>query len=335
MQTPREGDVAEDPFGRRRRDPVVVLPVFALAISLPLGNWAMVKSTALENLLRHGRTVVIGGLVGVIGLSWVYVLLGAGMGMTAFEMTATSVSTGELQGSAQSEASGSAMSAGSMSDGVLDQAMEAMKPVVWSPGYAALMALMWWTMMVAMMVPTAAPMILLFATVNRRQRQKGAPFVPTGVFAAGYALVWGAFSVVAMGLQWGLERLALLSPVLVSASVVFGGALLIGAGLYQLTPLKHACLRHCRSPLEFITGHWRKGTFGALTMGLEHGAFCLGCCWVLMGLLFYGGVMNLYWIIGLALYVLLEKLIPAGNWFASITGFGLIAWGGVLIAATF
>jgi predicted metal-binding membrane protein len=212
-----------------------------------------------------------------------------------------------------------------------DLAIAAMAPAAWTPGYAVLLFFMWWIMMMAMMLPSAAPMILLFAVINRKQRDKGAPYVPTGIFAAGYLLVWGAFSLVAVSAQWGLERSGLLSSAMASTSVLLGAGLLIAAGVYQLTPLKHACLRHCRSPFAFITLHWRLGDLGALRMGIEHGAFCTGCCWFLMALLFYGGIMNLYWIVGLALYVLLEKTIPAGHWLGRIAGVLLIAWGGALM----
>jgi predicted metal-binding membrane protein len=116
-----------------------------------------------------------------------------------------------------------------------------------------------------------------------------------------------------------------------STSVLLGAGLLIAAGIYQLTPLKHACLRHCRSPLAFITQHWRPGDLGALRMGIEHGAFCTGCCWFLLALLFYGGIMNLYWMVSLAAYVLLEKTIPAGHWLGGIAGALLLAWGGALL----
>jgi predicted metal-binding membrane protein len=211
-------------------------------------------------------------------------------------------------------------------------AMAAMAPAAWTPGYAVLMFFMWWIMMMAMMLPSAAPMILLFATINRKQREKGAPYVPTGIFAAGYVLIWGAFSLIAVAAQWGLERSGLLSS-MASTSVALGAGLLIAAGIYQLTPLKHACLRHCRSPIAFITHHWRSGDVGALRMGIEHGAFCTGCCWFLMALLFYGGIMNLYWIVGLALFVLLEKTIPAGHWLGRLAGLLLIAWGGALLFA--
>lgn len=136
-------------------------------------------------------------------------------------------------------------------------------------------------------------MVLLFAVVNRKSRKQGRPYVPIGFFVAGYLVAWGGFSLVAVLLQWGLERLSLLSPLMHVTSLYLGAALLIGAGVYQLMPLKHACLRHCRSPIDFIARYWRQGTGGAFRMGLKHGLFCLGCCWVLMVLLFYAGVMNL------------------------------------------
>jgi predicted metal-binding membrane protein len=258
--------------------------------------------------------------------------------MSTFEMTATTSAPagnaqtgGDMPKTAEGDMPGMAMggdAAGAMS-GVT---MVAMTPAAWTLGYAALMVSMWWIMMMAMMLPSAAPMILLFATINRKQREKGAPYVSTSVFAGGYALVWGAFSLIAVAAQWGLERSGLLSS-MASTSVVLGAGLLIAAGIYQLTPLKHACLRHCRSPIAFITHHWRSGEIGALRMGIEHGAFCTGCCWFLMALLFYGGVMNLYWIVGLALFVLLEKTVPAGHWLGRLAGLLLILWGGALLFA--
>jgi predicted metal-binding membrane protein len=209
----------------------------------------------------------------------------------------------------------------------------ALRPMAWTPVYGLLVILMWWIMMAAMMLPSAAPMILLFAAVNRKQRERGASHVPTGAFLLGYLLVWCGFSLVAAGVQWGLARLALLSPMMATTSVVVGGVLLLAAGLYQVTPLKQACLRKCRSPFAFVSRHWRPGTKGAVRMGVEHGAFCLGCCWVLMALLFYGGVMNPYWIIGIAIFVLIEKTFPAGRWLGSVAGVALILWGGALIVA--
>ena len=199
-----------------------------------------------------------------------------------------------------------------------------------SAANAAALALtfaMWWVMMAAMMLPAAAPTVLLFAAVNRKSGERGHSIVPTGMFAAGYVVAWGGFSAVATLTQVALERGGLLTPMLSSTGAYLGAALLIAAGVYQMTPLKDACLRHCRAPHDFIARRWRRGSVGALRMGLEHGAFCLGCCWVLMGLLFYGGVMSPLWIAGLALYVLVEKLVPAGHWIGRFAGLGLIAWG--------
>jgi predicted metal-binding membrane protein len=291
---------------------------------------------ALEAVLRRDRVAVIAALVVVIVAAWLYILLGAGTGMSAFEMSGSPLGgpadTGmgeEAPMTMDQNGPEMAMSGSDMAPG--DGMMMAMAPMAWTPGYAILMFFMWWIMMMAMMLPSASPMILLFARFNRSQRDKGAPYVPTAVFALGYLWVWAAFSVVAVTAQWSLERSGLLSSMMASTSVILGAVLLIAAGLYQLTPLKYACLKHCRSPLFFISHHWRPGEWGALRMGLEHGAFCTGCCWFLMALLFYGGIMNLFWIIGLALFVLLEKVAPAGHWVGRILGVGLIAWGGSLV----
>ena len=293
----------------------------------------MQESSVLESVLARDRTVVIAGLVAVIVLSWIYILLGAGMGMTAFEMTTMSM-PGASSGMAMNNDGSGMPSQKSMGEAMRTAHAAMMQPAMWTPSYAVIMFLMWWIMMVAMMLPSAAPMILLFARIQRKEKDKGAPFVSTGVFTAGYLVTWGVFSVIAAGAQWGFERADLLSAMMTSTSGLFAGVLLLVAGVYQLTPLKHACLRHCRSPLQFIMHHWRQGTSGAFRMGIDHGTFCLGCCWFLMALLFVGGVMNLYWIVGLAVFVLLEKTIPAGHWLGSLTGIGLMVWGGWLMAGT-
>jgi predicted metal-binding membrane protein len=289
---------------------------------------ATMEDSTLTAVLRRDRVVVIAGLVTVIVLAWAYILAGSGVRMSASEMTAmTSPPAGTS--SIEPDMPGMATGAGP-STAMKDMAIAAVAPMAWTPGYAVLMFFMWWIMMMAMMLPSAAPMILLFAMINRKQREHGAPYVPTGIFAAGYLMVWGAFSLVAVTAQWGLERTGMLSSMMVGTSVLLGAGLLIAAGLYQLSPLKHACLRHCRSPLIFISHHWRPGNLGALRMGVEHGAFCTGCCWFLMALLFYGGIMNLYWIVGLAVFVLLEKTIRGGHLLARVTGGLLIAWGAAL-----
>ena len=217
------------------------------------------------------------------------------------------------------------------------RAMGAMAmPMPMEPKGAAdlvLLLVMWWVMMAGMMLPGAAPMILVFATVNRRRRARGQPYAPTALFAAGYLLAWGGFSVAATLAQWGLERLALLSPMdMTTTSARLGGLLFLAAGLYQLTPLKQACLAVCRSPFDFVVNHWRDGAAGALRMGLSHGLYCLGCCWILMALLFVGGVMNLLWVAVLAAVVLVEKLFPLGVWMARVSGVLLAAYGVGLLA---
>ena len=204
----------------------------------------------------------------------------------------------------------------------------------WTFTDAVLTFWMWAVMMVGMMVPSAAPATLIYAAVARKAAQSGTPVAPTAAFVSGYVAMWTLFSVGATLAQWGLERAALLSPMLISSSPVLGAALLGGAGVYQLTPFKDACLQHCRAPAHFIAEHWRPGTAGAFRMGFVHGAYCLGCCWLLMGLLFLGGVMNLLWIAGITAFVLAEKLLPLGARAAQIaTGLLMIGTAGLLLAA--
>lgn len=191
--------------------------------------------------------------------------------------------------------------------------------------------LMWAVMMVAMMLPSAAPMILTFAAVTRNRRKQDRPYVPVAVFAAGYLVVWCGFSAIAALGQWALHRSALLSPGMASTSAWFGAFAFIAAGVFQFTPLKQRCLRHCRTPLEFIITRWREGWRGAFGMGLQHGAFCAGCCWVLMVLLFVGGVMNMLWVAGLTIFVAVEKVVPRGRWVSIVSGFLLSLWGALLL----
>ncbi len=193
----------------------------------------------------------------------------------------------------------------------------------WTATEFAAMFVMWAIMMVAMMVPSAAPMILLHARVQR-QADVDWPGWSTWAFTGGYLTAWTGFSLVATLLQFLLERAALLSPMMVATSRWFGAGVLLAAGLYQLTPLKQACLQHCRSPLAFVTAHWRPGVRGAFAMGLHHGSYCVGCCWFLMALLFVGGIMNLLWIAFIAGFVLLEKLAPAARLVVRTSGVLLI-----------
>jgi predicted metal-binding membrane protein len=197
----------------------------------------------------------------------------------------------------------------------------------WSLVEVGALVVMWAVMMVAMMVPSAAPMILTFVTVNQRRRAAGRPFVPVGIFLLGYLLAWTAYSAVAALAQWRLHEAALLSSAMAATSPVLNGGLLIAAGVFQWTPLKRACLKGCRSPLTFLMSEWREGTAGAFSMGLRHGAYCVGCCWVLMALLFVAGVMNLLWVAVIALFVMAEKILPRGEWLSHVAGIALVTAG--------
>lgn len=243
---------------------------------------------ALERVLRRDRALVLTVLAIVVMLAWVYLLLGAGLDR-----------------------------------GAMPAGMGAMG---WTLGHAGMMLAMWVLMMAAMMLPSAAPTFLLFAAVCRKERAESDALGRTGAFGVAYLCVWAAFAVIATSVQWGLDRLMLL-PGMVLGSGTIAGLLFVAAGIYQLLPLKRACLRHCRSPMEFLAGHWHAGAAGAFRMGFQHGTFCLGCCWVLMGLLFIGGLMNLLWIAGLALMVFVEKAAPAGPLAGRLIAFGLIVWG--------
>ena len=201
----------------------------------------------------------------------------------------------------------------------------------WSALDFALMLAMWAIMMVAMMVPSAVPMVLVYAQVARKAAREGSPLPPALVFVAGYVVAWTGFSAAATLAQWGLDRLGLLSPMMTTTHAGLGLALLLGAALYQLSPWKDACLEHCRAPALYFAEHFRPGAAGAFRLGLHHGAYCLGCCWVLMALLFVGGVMNLLWIAALAAFVLLEKTLPFARRTLRVGGAALL----LLLAAGF
>jgi predicted metal-binding membrane protein len=202
----------------------------------------------------------------------------------------------------------------------------------WGLTTVLLLFVMWAVMMVAMMVPSAAPMILSFLTVNQRRKAADRPFVPVAVFLLGYLAVWTAFSAVATFAEWGLHQAAMLSTTMTATNKALNGGLLIAAGVFQWTPLKRACLKSCRSPLSFLMSEWREGTAGAFVMGLRHGAYCAGCCWFLMVLLFVAGVMNLLWVAVLALFVMAEKISPKGELLARVAGVGLVIAGAALLA---
>ena len=251
----------------------------------------------LVALLRHDRALVLWGLIAVITLAWAWLLLGAGVGMEEMAMGG-----GQIM----------------------------MMAPAWTPGYAALVVIMWVVMMAAMMLPSAAPAILMVAALMR-QRGDGRQLRASWVFACGYLAVWFGFSLMAAVLQWGLDQAGLLSDTMVSGSVVLAGLLLIAAGIYQWTPWKQACLRQCRSPFELLTRYWRQGALGPAWAGVRHGAYCLGCCWMLMALLFVGGLMNILWIAALAFLVFVEKLLPFGPRASRVAGAAMIVWGAVVL----
>jgi len=277
----------------------------------------------LERLLLRDRAIVTAALCLVITGSWFYILTGAGMAKPALDMSSLSMALG-VSGE-------TGVMPKDMSPEIPGTMVSMAIPADWTFHYAIIMFVMWWVMMLAMMLPSAAPMILLHARVTRREQLRlgvAGGLMPSAAFAAGYILVWGLFSVIAASLQWSFEAAGVLSPMMMNAtSAAFAGGILTFAGIYQLSPVKKACLRHCRGPLQFLTRNWRPGASGACVMGLHHGAYCFGCCWGLMGILFFGGIMNLYWVIGLALIVLMEKLLPVGPRLGNFSG-GLLLLAG-------
>ncbi len=259
----------------------------------------------LHKLLRRDRLIAATALILVTVLAWAYILAGAGMGMSGLEMTRHT-----------------------------RMGMDMMPPGSWNLQYIILMFFMWWVMMIAMMLPSATPVILLAVAINRRSGNTPAPYGPASQFCLGYLLGWALFSAIAVFLQWLLLEGELISGMLRSSSAILSAALLVIAGAWQFTPWKQACLRHCRGPVEFLSQHRRPGRFGTLIMGMHHGLYCLGCCWFLMLLLFVGGVMNLYWIAGLAIYVWMEKIMVVGQKASRLTGVALIIWGVVIVLSS-
>lgn len=270
--------------------------------------------SALDTILRRDRTIVALCLAAITALAWLYLLSpersigGAGMPMGRAGMEGMPNIPGmDMPGMAGTVAS----------------------PLAWSPGDAALVFTMWFVMMVGMMLPSASPMVLLYARVGRHAEAQGTPFAATGIFASGYLAVWLLFSLAATFGQWLLERSLLLTPMMESRSTVFDGVLLIIAGAYQWTPLKYACLSKCRAPVAFLqaAGGFRRDPAGAFAMGVRHGAYCVGCCWPLMLLLFVGGVMNILWIAAIAFFVLAEKVLPGGDRIGRTAGALLVGAG--------
>ncbi|MBW2542246.1 MAG: DUF2182 domain-containing protein [Deltaproteobacteria bacterium] len=253
------------------------------------------RTTALEIIIQRDRFVLLAGLLGISAIAWAYTI----------------------------SMSGDAGHAG--------HAAMLAQPRAWSGTDLALTFGMWTVMMLAMMLPTAAPMVLTLAKISRGQSASTDPVAPASGFVLGYALVMTAFSAVAACAQWGLHQASWTTMAGESTSRIFAGAVLLGAGAFQFSRLKEACLHRCRSPLWFLMTHWQPGAVGGIKMGIAHGRFCIGCCWALMALMFVGGSMNLLWTAGLAVFMLVEKALPAGRTLGRIAGAGLVVWGaGVL-----
>ena len=264
----------------------------------------MPSEAALHAALRRDRLIVAAVLLVLTLLAWAHVASGSGTGMSAWHMTRLALFP--------------------------NTASHGAPAAPWSAATWGLMAAMWWVMMIAMMVPGAAPLILLYGRVRAHAERHGQP-VGTAFasfsLVAGYLSAWLAFSLMAVALQWVLDRIGLTSTMMQSRSAWLSSAIFIGAGLYQLSSLKRACLARCRAPADFLWRHWRPGAAGAFRMGAEHGVYCVGCCWMLMALLFVGGLMNLVWIALLSAFVLIEKLLPVGPVAGRVAGVLLVVWG--------
>jgi predicted metal-binding membrane protein len=261
---------------------------------------------SLEGVVQRDRAVILAALVMLTVLTWAYVVWLAG-GMTVPDTSMSAIPS-------------------------LFAWMEPMSSS-WSALAALLVFAMWTVMMIGMMTPSAAPMILIYARVAREAAARRRPFAAVGWFLLGYLSVWTGFAAIATALQWALQRDALLSPALNVAGQRIEGVLLIVAGVYQWSPLKQACLRQCRAPLAFIQqrGGFRPGVRGALELGMAHGLYCLGCCWMLMVLLFVGGIMNVLCSVALAVLVLAEKVAPRGVLLSRVVGTALLLLGSYLL----
>ena len=266
----------------------------------------LAETGPVERLVRRDQWIVAGAAALIVGLAAWYTIAGAGMKMSALDMTLMARPIGE-----------------SMTMG--------MAPV-WTPGYAVLMFFMWWIMMIAMMTPSASPMLLLYTALKRKGSDGSRAVYYSFLFLAGYLAIWAAFSIAAVALQWTTEIAELTNGAMMTLqSRNLAAIVLLAAGVYQLTGLKESCLQKCQSPVHFLANHSRPGATGAFVTGVDHGIYCLGCCWALMALLFVGGIMNLYWIVGIALYVLAEKIMANGRLLSRVTGVGMIGFAGYLL----
>lgn len=265
------------------------------------------RGGALAAALRRDRAIVLAALLLLAALAWSYVI------WLAAQMNAP-VAAGMSSMPGMTMDGGGAMFAAHTG---------------WASGYFLYIFTMWAVMMIGMMTPTVMPMVLIYARVAQQDAATHRRVAPAGWFAAGYLAAWTLFALIAAFAQWGIERLALLTPMMASENHRVGGSALIAVGIYQWLPIKDACLSQCRSPLSFMqrNGGFQPGARGSLRLGFLHGLYCVGCCWALMAVLFVVGVMNLLWIAALMFAVLLEKIIPGGRYFARFTGAGAIAAG--------
>ena len=248
------------------------------------------ESSKIESLLQREQLLVFSGLALITVLAWAYMLHMA-WGMVGKGMDINLACLGH-----------------------------------WGRGDLAHMFVMWSIMMVAMMIPSATPMIIIFATVNRQRSNEQGVLIPTWVFVLGYLTAWVVYSALATMVQWGLHTAALLTHTLVITSPLLGALLLVAAGVFQWTPFRDACMARCRSPFGFIMTEWREGHRGALIMGLKHGIYCVGCCWMLMILSFVLGVMNMLWMAALTAFMVLEK-VTDNKWISRVAGMILVVWG--------
>ncbi|HEY6975710.1 MAG TPA: DUF2182 domain-containing protein [Chitinophagaceae bacterium] len=254
----------------------------------------MGNSNSIEYLLKRDRIIIISGLILISLIAWLYIIY---LYRQMFYMN-------------------------------MDALFFAMPMTpVWTITDFILLFLMWFVMMIAMMTPSVAPLILIFALVNRRRKEQQNPFVSTGYLLGGYFFIWAAFSLLATSLQWLLQHISLLSPEMRITSRILGGSVLIAAGIFQFTSLKKTCLSYCQTPVDFIHRNWKEGKTGAMRMGIENGIYCVGCCWILMVLLFVAGIMNLFWVALIALFVLIEKVSAQTRWVSPVAGAALIMYG--------
>jgi len=254
--------------------------------------------STVDRIVGRERSIALASLLGVAALAWYYLWREAAM-MSSMSMESAMTATAASQ--------------------------------VWTVEWIWVTFFMWTIMMVGMMLPSAAPAMLLYGAMERKNRERGTVLPSIWIFAAGYLAVWTGFSLAATLIQAALQSNGLVTGMMVSNSAWLTAGLLLAAGVYQWLPAKDACLEKCRDPLQFFLFRWQPGAAGAFRMGAEHGAFCTGCCWALMLLLFTAGVMNLLWVALIAGFVLVEKVLPAGRWTGRLAGVAMVAAGGAVV----